>query len=122
MTERDPSLVGNAEMRLRALSRWETEGGAGPDGLESPAVADGQAQSPRMGEAELITLHVRVIALENLVIALLATATEQQLALAREMAAYISPRPGFTPHPITSRAAHDIIDLVERAERFRTDD
>ena len=35
------------------------------------------------------------------------------------MAAYISPRPGFTDHPLTIRAATQMIDLVERADRFR---
>jgi hypothetical protein len=48
-----------------------------------------------MSNAELVALRVRVIALENLVISLLATESNQQLELAHEMAAYISPRPGF---------------------------
>lgn len=119
MTEQDPSRPKDAQVRQRALSRWETEGGAGPGGPESSVThPPGQPHAPKMVEAELVSLHVRVIALENLVISLLATATEQQLGLAREMAAYISPRAGFTPHPMTTRAADHMIDLVERAERF----
>jgi hypothetical protein len=54
------------------------------------------------------------------VIALLAEASERQLGLAREMAAYISPRPGATHHPLTIHAAAQMIDLVERAGHFRS--
>ena len=46
-------------------------------------VADGAPSN-----AELVQLRIRVIALENLVIALLAEASDRQLDLAREMAAY----------------------------------
>jgi hypothetical protein len=74
---------------------------------------------PENNGAELGALHIRVIALENLVISLLATASDQQLEQAREMARYISPRPGFTQHPLTTHAAAHMIDLVERASRFR---
>ena len=63
---------------------------------------------------------MRVIALENLVIALLAEASERQLDRAREVAAYISPRPGFTHHPLTIHAAAQMVDLVERAGHFRS--
>ena len=88
-------------LRLKALSRWENEGGA----LEAAAASGGQATSPQLTNAELVQLHVRVIALENLVIALLAGASDRERALAREMAIYISPRPGFTPHQLTLRAS-----------------
>jgi hypothetical protein len=68
---------------------------------------------------ECAQLRVRVIALENLLIALLAEAPERQLRLARAMAIHISPRPGFTPHPLTLRAADEMLSLVDRAGRFR---
>jgi hypothetical protein len=74
---------------------------------------------PELTNAELVQLRIRVIALENLVIALLAEASDRQLELAREMAAYISPRPGFTQHPLTIHAAAHMVDLVERAGQFR---
>lgn len=48
---------------------------------------------PDMSNADLVALRVRVIALENLLISLLATASDQQLELVRDMAGYISPRP-----------------------------
>jgi hypothetical protein len=69
--------------------------------------------------AELVRLRVRVIALENLVITLLAELPGRRLELAREMATYISPRPGFTPHPLTIHAAAQMINLADRAGHFR---
>lgn len=44
---------------------------------------------------------------------------DRQLDLVREMAAYIYPRPGFTPHRLTIRAAAQVIHLVEGAGHFR---
>lgn len=76
-------------------------------------------QAPPMTNAELVQLQTRVIALENLVIALLAQSSASQLALARQMAAYISPRPGFTPHPLTIHAAAQMLHLVERSGHFQ---
>jgi hypothetical protein len=78
-----------------------------------------QTMGPVLTQAEQTQLHVRVIALENLVIALLASATDHQLECAREMAAYISPRRGATPHPLTMHAAAEMLSLVERATHFR---
>jgi hypothetical protein len=64
--------------RQRALSRWDNEGGASPDGpAMGPALDKEQIQIPEMSNAELVALRVRVIALENLVISLLATASNQ---------------------------------------------
>jgi tellurite resistance-related uncharacterized protein len=109
--------------REQALSRWDNEGGAGPGGPQKSSKADEtRADVPDLSNAELIQLRVRVIALENLVIALLAGASGNQLEIAREMATYISPRPGFTPHPMTVHAADHMVDLVDRAGRFRVSD
>jgi len=104
--------------RQQALSRWENEGGAaGP--IVAPMADREQAPVPEMSNAELVALRVRIIALENLLISLLATASDQQLEAAREMAGYISPRPGFTHHPLTLHAATHMTDLIERSCRFR---
>jgi hypothetical protein len=103
--------------RQKALSRWDNEGGAGP--AVTPVADKEQIPAPEMSNADLVTLRIRVIALENLLISLLATASDQQLELAREMAGYISPRPGFTHHPLTIHAATHMIDLIERSSRFR---
>lgn len=109
-----------SEQRQRALSRWDNEGGAGPSGPQSgPAFSGAQQEVPELTNAELVQLRVRMIALENLVIALLAEASDRQLDLVREMAGYISPRPGFTQHPLTIHAAAHMVDLVERAGHFR---
>ena len=106
--------------RQRALSRWDNEGGAGPDGPATGSAPDHERIAiPELTNAELVTLRIRVIALENLMISLLAIASDDQLKLAREMAGYISPRPGFTQHPLTIHAAAHMVDLVERAHHFR---
>ena len=100
-----------SHQRLNALSRWENEGGSTP--------GDGPSAAPQLTGAELVQLRVRVIALENVVLALLAQASDRQLELVREMADYIAPRPGFTHHPLTTNAAVRMIQLVERASHFR---
>lgn len=69
--------------------------------------------------AELTQLRVRIIALENVLIALLAHASEAQLQMAWEMAAFISPRHGHTPHHLTLGAADEMRSLVDRAAQFR---
>jgi hypothetical protein len=121
MPDKEPDSTASSRQRQMALSRWDNEGGAGPGGPQGgSASAEAQSEIPALTNAELVQLRIRVIALENLVIALLADASERQLDLAREMAAYISPRPGFTHHPLTVHAAAQMIDLVERASHFRS--
>jgi hypothetical protein len=78
-----------------------------------------QSEVPRLTNVELVQLRIRLIALENLVIALLAESSDRQLELVREMAAYISPRSGSAHHPLTIQAAGQMVDLVERAGHFR---
>lgn len=111
MPDPDPPLD-PSELRRRALSRWDNEGGA-----ISPVA---QADVPDMTNAELVHLRIRVIALENLMIAVLAEGSDRQLQVARDMAHYISPRPGFIQHPLTIQAAEHMTDLVDRAVHFRT--
>jgi hypothetical protein len=123
MPDKEPDSAASLRQRQSqmALSRWDNEGGAGPGGPQGGSVsAEAQSGIPELTNAELVQLRIRVIALENLVIALLAEASERQLVLAREMAAYIAPRPGFTHHPLTVHAAAQMIDLVERARHFRS--
>jgi len=117
--KRPVSLAASQQLQM-ALSRWENEGGAlsrGPQ--QSSTSGEVQSEVPPLTNAELVQLRIRVIALENLIITLLAGASDRQLGLAREMAAYISPRPGVTHHPLTVHAAAQMTDLVERAEHFR---
>jgi hypothetical protein len=120
MSSRDSDPPNNPTQLQRALSRWDTEGGAGPCGPQEASTSiEDRIPIPEIGPAELRALHIRVIALENLIISMLATASDQQLDRAREMASYISPRSGFTHHPSTTHAAAHMIDLIERASRFR---
>ena len=121
MPDKKPDPPASSRQRRMALSRWENEGGAGPGEPPGGSVAAAaQSTAPALTNVELVQLRIRVIALENLVIALLADASERQLDLAREMAAYISPRPGSTHHPLTVHAATQMIDFVERASHFRS--
>ena len=121
MPDRKPDFIDASQQRQMALSRWDNEGGAGPSRSQEGLISgDVQSEVPQLTNAELVQLRIRVIALENLVITLLAEASDRQLELAREMAAYISPRPGFTHHPLTIHAAVQMINLVERAGRFRS--
>src|SRR6476646_6604226 len=111
----------SVKQRQRALQRWNNEGGAGPGGRPvDVSVEAALAGAPPLGNAELVQLQMRVIALENVVIALLAQASAAQLELVRDMAAYISPRAGFTPHPLTIGAAGEMLSLVDRSSHFRT--
>ena len=114
MADIDP-LPDPSELRRRALSRWGNEGGA----LESIPYG-GRSDIPDMSNTELVQLRIRVIALENMMIAILAEGSDRQLQVAREMADYISPRPGFTQHPLTVQAADHMADFVDRAIHFRT--
>ncbi|MBC7669502.1 MAG: hypothetical protein H7236_13885 [Gemmatimonadaceae bacterium] len=111
-----------AQLRQKALSRWDNEGGASLQGpQECSTGGEGFPEpAPEVTNSEIVLLRVRLIAMENLLIALLADASERQLELAREVTAYISPRPGFTHHPLTIRAASHMSDLVERAGAFRS--
>ncbi len=75
---------------------------------------------PLLSNTEVVQLRIRVIALENLMIALLARAPAEQLDLVREMAAYISPRPGHAQHPMTIHAAAQMLSLLDRSGHFRS--
>lgn len=106
--------------RQAALASWENEGGPGPRrGPQTAQSGTARPGAPPLKNAELVQLQVRMIALENLVIALLATASDRELALAGEMFAYISPKPGFTRHRLTIHAAAQISHLLERSGHFR---
>jgi hypothetical protein len=120
MPDTDPKVENSIPQQQWALSTWDTEGGAGPGGPQEESDAnESPRQVPALTNTEVVQLRVRVIALENLVIALLAGAPDRQLTRARSMAAHISPRPGSTPHPMTLRAATQMINLVDRASSFR---
>lgn len=119
MTDDKPVPTDSSSQQKHALSQWDTEGGAGPCGPQDSSNPIEGAAIPELTNAELVQLRIRVIALENLVITLLAEASGRQLERAHEMAAFILPRPGFTPHPLTIHAAAQMTSLVERAGHWR---
>jgi hypothetical protein len=100
----------------RAVTRWENEGGAkgnrDPDTNQATIVGE-------VGDAEEVNIRVRLIALENIVVALLASDAQDVPELVREMAQYISPRSEATPHRLTIEAARNMLAIVERAEHCR---
>lgn len=117
MTDENDTRSEHMLLRERALARWDNEGGA-----EHQPVPENAVAVPELSNSELVQLRVRVIALENLVIALLADGSERQLGHVREMAAFIAPRPGQTQHPLTIEAASHMLGLVHRAGHFRVED
>ncbi len=120
MPDQDSSVQNLEDPRGLAFSRWENEGGAESSSSEGvPLSKAAPARVLPLTNTELVQLRVRVIALENVVISLLAQNSDRQLDRVRDLAAYISPRPGFTAHPLTIHAAAEILHLVERARHFR---
>lgn len=109
-----------AHLLEKSVSRCDNEDGAGNGGRVHAASTYRGANVPPLTNAELVQLQIWVIAFENLLTVLLAGSSTSQLDLAREMADYISPRPGFTPHHLTLRAATRMLNLVEREGRLNT--
>ena len=70
------------------------------------------------GPAELVQLRIRVVALENVVIALLAQTPGRRRDLVREMATYVEPAPGVREHPLTIPVAARMQHLVQRGDHF----
>ena len=100
-----------------ALSRWENEGGS--QSGAAPVLQAGRPDGvPPLTNAELVQLQIRVIALENLVVALLAHAPEQQMDLVRDIAASIFPRHGVE-HRLTIQATAQMGHLAQRSQRVQ---
>ncbi len=104
-----------------ALSRWDYEGGAGPNGpQEGSSSSTGRPATPGDPSNEFDRLKARVIGLESVVIALLVDADEHQLGRVRDMAAQITPKQGAMPHRLTTAAAGHVASIVERALQIRS--
>lgn len=120
MNPQSKNALPKAKKPAFALSQWDTEGGAGPLGPQEDLISgDATPSPPDLANVELVQMRVRIIALENLVLALLAGASTQQLQLARAVAANIVPRPGFGQHPLTLKAATQMHRLIGRGGQFR---
>jgi hypothetical protein len=122
MPDANPEVPSAAQQRQGPHSRSDNGESARPDRPQSNSLDVDLSKIPPLLNAEFVQLQVRVIALENLMIMLLAEGSDRQLELAREMAAYIAPRPGFTHHPLTVQAGAHIVDIVDRAIHYRSVD
>lgn len=104
----------------KALARWENEGGhdtgTGKPRAEPDELVKGVGGVPPLTNAELVQLQIRVIALENLVVALLAQASKEQLQLVHDISQSIVPRPGVE-HRLTAQAAVQMAHLAQRSGR-----
>lgn len=103
----------------KVVSGWDSDDGAGECGVTSAESGTLLKDALPLTNAEIAHMQVRVIALENLLKVLLSDASKDQVELMRDMAAFISPRPGFTQHPLTIQAAACMINLVESAGHLR---
>ena len=99
-------------------SALENKGSAFGDQVAEQSVSSKVPTEVDLTNAELVQLQVRVIALENLVIALLAGASGHAPQIGRALAADISPRSGCTPHHLTLHAAELMVHMVERSARI----
>lgn len=116
MPYRSPQSLDATRRLQQALLRWENEGGSQSDDAPRHPVSTDQSV-PELTNAELVQLQIRVIALENLVVAFLAHASVEQLARVHEIGASISPRPGVE-HRLTAHATKQIGHLTRRARRL----
>ena len=108
------------QQRRKALSRWDNEGGAGTSNQRKKQTSEGnRSDDPPLTDVEVVQLRVRVIALENLVITLLAHSSDQARVTASQMADYILPKPSAKQHRLTTHAAIHMIDLLERSKHFQ---
>jgi len=121
MDDMDPTRMEKSDRELllrRALGRWDNEGGATDVGPQQDVHGvDVQPGVPPLTNAELVQLQVRVIALENLVIALLAGGSDEQRLLAQQLVGCIAPRKGFAQHPLTIHASAQMAHFLRRAAR-----
>jgi hypothetical protein len=112
-----PSEIWSAPQALAAYARISATSSAQPSHVELPdRTPTAESVAADLAQAKL---HARVIALENLMIALLSTATEQQLDCACDRAVNISPRNGSTQHSLTKKAAAEMLSIVARAIQYR---
>ena len=91
MPDEKLSLSDPSQLQRKAMSRWDNEGGATRQGPQdgSNSSESGPDAEPQLTNSELVQLRVRLIALENLVIALLAGGSDRQIEIGSEMAGYI---------------------------------
>lgn len=78
MTDKNSDPLKQSQQWQMALSMWDNQGGAGLDGPQKKATSNETDHAvPELTNAKLVHLRVRVIALKNLVISMLAGATDR---------------------------------------------
>lgn len=107
---------------LQALSQWDGEGGSDHvTGRFVPPACTCRPESVNpYATAEYTHLRGRLVALERLVMALLAQRSDGELRLARLAAADVLSRPGFTKHPVPLQAHRQIVHLLARSRHLRS--
>lgn len=114
MSNQDAELS-RAMLSQSALLRWDGEGGAGPDGPQTElAEAHDWQRAPQNEATELAALQVRIVALESLVVALLAGGSDRQIEQARLMVQSIVPRQACAGNVPAMHAAIQCAGLVDR--------
>jgi hypothetical protein len=105
-----------AVLRTRALARWDNEGGAlsHPVPVRAPHVD----VVHHLSDQDLVCLRSRVIALENVVIAMLAGGSHDQRAVVHDMALFVQPLLDELQDRLTMHAAELMDHLGDRATRF----
>ena len=116
MPQSSPNNLESTRGVHRAPSPCENEGES-QNGDEPGHLGSAYHLAPQLTNAELVQLQIRVIALENLMVALLADASPEQLDRVRDIAVSIFPRPGVE-HRLTIHAAAQMEHLAQRSTRL----
>jgi len=105
-----------AVSRTSALARWDNEGGAlsHPVPVKAPHVD----VVHHLSDQEMVCLRSRVIALENVVIAMLAGGSHDQRAVVHDMALFVRPPLDEAQDRLTMHAADLMDHLADRATSF----
>lgn len=105
-----------AVSHTRALARWDNEGGALLQAVSVKAPYVDVVH--HLSDQDLVYLRNRVIALENVVIAMLASGSHDQRAVVHDMALFVRQPLDEVQDRLTMHAA-DLMDyLADRATRF----
>ena len=105
-----------AVFRASALARWDNEGGAlsHPAPVKPPPVDIDN----HLSDQDMVCLRSRVIALENIVVAMLAGGSHDQRAIVHDMAMFVRPPLDAAQDRLTMHAADLMDHLADRATRF----
>lgn len=106
-----------AVLGTSALARWDNEGGAlsHPVPVKPPFVD----VVHHLSDQEVVCLRSRVIALENIIVAMLAGGSRDQRAVVHDMALFVRPPLDAVQDRLTMHAADLMDHLADRATLFQ---